>query len=73
MNLRIIRKGIRVCKQYYTPPGRLIIQGTVARDFDYYIQPEFGYPNTYSSITATAPSAYGVALQDAWIDWKYFP
>ena len=52
---------------------RLIIQGTVARDFDYYIQPEFGYPNTYSSITATAPSAYGVALQDAWLDWKYFP
>jgi phosphate-selective porin OprO and OprP len=52
---------------------RLIIQGTVARDFDYFIQPEFGYNNTYSSITATAPSAYGVALQDAWIDWKYFP
>ncbi len=52
---------------------RLIIQGTVARDFDYFIQPEFGYSNTYSSITATAPSAYGVALQDAWLDWKYFP
>jgi len=52
---------------------RLIIQGTVAHDFDYYVQPEFGYPNTYSSITATAPSAYGVALQDAWLDWKYFP
>lgn len=52
---------------------RLIIQGTVARDFDYYVQPEFGYPNTYSSITATAPSAYAVALQDAWLDWKYFP
>jgi len=52
---------------------RLQIQGTVARDFDYYIQPEFGYSNTYSSITATAPSAYGVALQDAWVDWKYFP
>jgi phosphate-selective porin OprO/OprP len=52
---------------------RLIIQGTVARDFDYYVQPEFGYPNTYSSITATSPSAYAVALQDAWLDWKYFP
>jgi len=52
---------------------RLIVQGTVAHDFDYFIQPEFGYSNTYSSITATAPTAYGVALQDAWIDWKYFP
>jgi phosphate-selective porin OprO/OprP len=52
---------------------RLIIQGTVARDFDYFIQPDFGYSNTYSSITATAPSAYAVALQDAWLDWKYFP
>ncbi len=52
---------------------RLILQGTVARDFDFYVQPEFGYPNTYSSITATAPSAYAVALQDAWFDWKYFP
>ena len=46
----------------------------MAHDFDYYVQPEFGYPNTYTaSITATAPSAYAVALQDAWIDWKYFP
>src|ERR1039457_4753338 len=55
---------------------RLIIQGTMARDFDYYIQPEFGYPNTYSvsnGAVSTSPSAYGVALQDAWIDWKYFP
>jgi phosphate-selective porin OprO/OprP len=52
---------------------RLIVQGTVAHDFDYFIQPEFGYSNTFSSITATAPSAYGVALQDAWLDWKYFP
>jgi len=52
---------------------RLIISGTVARDFDYYVQPEFGYPNTYSSITATTPSAYAVGLQDAWLDWKYLP
>ena len=58
---------------------RLQIQGTVARDFDYYIQPEFGYANTYSYSTSvnqainSTPSAYGVALQDAWIDWKYFP
>ena len=52
---------------------RLIIQGTVAHDFDYFIQPEFGYSNTYSSITTTTPSAYGVALQDAWLDWKYLP
>lgn len=52
---------------------RIQVQGTVARDFDYYIQPEFGYTNTYSSITATAPTAYAVGLQDAWIDWKYFP
>ena len=52
---------------------RLIVSGTVARDFDYFIQPEFGYANTYSSITATTPSAYGVALQDAWVDYKYFP
>ena len=52
---------------------RLIIQGTVAHDFDFYIQPEFGYTNAYSSITATTPTAYAVGLQDAWIDWKYFP
>ena len=55
---------------------RLIISGTVARDFDYYVQPEFGYPNTYSvssGTVAASPSAYGVALQDAWLDWKYFP
>lgn len=52
---------------------RLVIQGTVARDFDFYVQPEFGYTNTYSSITATAPTAYAVGLQDAWVDWKYFP
>ncbi len=55
---------------------RLIIQGTVARDFDYFVQPEFGYPNTYgvsSGAIASTPSAYAVALQDAWLDWKYFP
>jgi phosphate-selective porin OprO/OprP len=52
---------------------RLIIQGTVAHDFDYYIQPDFGYTNTYSSITAPAPTAYAVGLQDAWVDYKYFP
>jgi len=55
---------------------RLQIQGTVARDFDYFIQPEFGYPNTYTAangVVASSPSAYAVALQDAWIDWKYFP
>ncbi len=52
---------------------RLMIQGTVARDFDFFIQPEFGYTNTYSSITATAPTAYAVGLQDAWAYWKYFP
>jgi len=52
---------------------RLIIQGTVAHDFDFFIQPDFGYTNTYSSITATAPTAYAVGLQDAWLDWKYLP
>jgi phosphate-selective porin OprO/OprP len=52
---------------------RLMIQGTVARDFDFFVQPEFGYPNTFSSITATAPTAYAAALQDAWLDWKRFP
>jgi len=55
---------------------RLIVQGTVAHDFDFYVQPEFGYNNTYSDSSGTvssAPGAYGVALQDAWIDWKYFP
>jgi len=52
---------------------RLIIQGTVARDFDFFVQPEFGYNNTYSSITATAPTAYAVGLQDAWVDYKYIP
>ncbi len=55
---------------------RLIIQGTVAHDFDYYVQPDFGYNNTYSDSGGTissSPSAYAVALQDAWIDWKYFP
>ena len=55
---------------------RLIISGTVAHDFDYYVQPEFGFPNTYSvssGSVATSPSAYAVALQDAWIDWKYLP
>lgn len=55
---------------------RLIVQGTVAHDFDFYLQPEFGYNNTYGDTNGTiasTPSAYGVALQDAWIDWKYFP
>ena len=55
---------------------RLIISGTVAHDFDYYVQPEFGYANTYSAangVVAASPSAYAVALQDAWLDWKYFP
>jgi len=61
---------------------RLIIQGTVARDFDYFVQPEFGYANTYSETAgavgnaptiATSPSGYAVALQDAWLSWKYFP
>ncbi len=52
---------------------RLIVQGTVARDFDYYLQPDFGYNNAVSNITTTTPSAYAVALQDAWVDYKYFP
>ena len=55
---------------------RLIVQGTVAHDFDYYLQPDFGYNNTYSDtagVVNTVPSAYGVALQDAWIDYKYSP
>ncbi len=55
---------------------RLIIQGTVAHDFDFYLQPDFGYNNTYSDSAGTisaTPGAYSVALQDAWIDWKYFP
>ena len=53
--------------------ARLIIQGTIARDFDYYLQPDFGYNNAFSTVTSTAPSAYSPALQDAWIDYKYFP
>jgi phosphate-selective porin OprO/OprP len=56
--------------------ARLIIQGTVAHDFDFFLQPDFGYNNTYSDsggIISSSPSAYSVALQDAWIDWKHFP
>jgi len=52
---------------------RLIIQGTVARDFDFYVQPEFGYNDNYSTVTSATPATYAPALQDAWIDWKYFP
>ncbi len=52
---------------------RLIIQGTLDRDFDYYLQPDFGYNNAFSNITSTTPSTYSVALQDAWVDYKYFP
>ena len=55
---------------------RLIVSGTVAHDFDYYIQPDFGYTNTYTATNGTPaanPTAYAVSLQDAWVDWKYFP
>jgi len=55
---------------------RLIIQGTVAHDFDFFLQPDFGYSNTYSDSGGTissSPGAYAVALQDAWIDWRHFP
>jgi len=64
---------------------RLQFTGTVARDFDFYIQPDFSYNNTYSYTTptgytngsplviASTPSAYAVSLPDAWIDYKYFP
>jgi len=53
--------------------ARLILQGTVAGNFDYYLQPDFGYNNNFTSITATSTSAYAPALQDVWIDYKQFP
>jgi len=53
--------------------ARLIFQGTVAKNFDFYLQPEFGYNNNFSTITSTSTSAYAPALQDAWIDYKYSP
>jgi len=53
--------------------ARLIIQGTVDGNFDYYLQPEFGYNNNFSTITSTSTSSYAPALQDAWIDYKYSP
>jgi len=51
--------------------ARLIIQGTVAGKFDYFLQPEFGYNNNFSTITSTSTSSYSPALQDAWIDYRY--
>jgi phosphate-selective porin OprO/OprP len=48
----------------------------VAHDFDFFVQPDFGYSNTYSDTAGTinsVPGAYAVSLQDAWVDWKYFP
>ena len=53
--------------------ARLIIQGTVAGKFDYYLQPEFGYNNNFTSITATSTSSYAPALQDAWISYRLNP
>jgi len=53
--------------------ARLIIQGTVARDFDFYLQPDFGYNNTYSTVSSTTTPSYGVTLQDAWVEYKYLP
>jgi phosphate-selective porin OprO and OprP len=53
--------------------ARLIIQGTVAGNFDYYLQPDFGYNNNFSSITSTSTSSYSPSLYDAWIDYRYNP
>jgi phosphate-selective porin OprO and OprP len=53
--------------------ARLIIQGTIAGKFDYFLQPDFGYNDNFSSITATSTSSYAPALQDAWIDYRYSP
>ena len=53
--------------------ARLIIQGTLAGNFDYYLQPDFGYNDNFSSITATSTSSYSPSLYDAWIDYKQFP
>ena len=53
--------------------ARLIIQGTVAGNFDYYLQPDFGYNNTFASITASTTSSYAPSLMDAWIDYKANP
>jgi phosphate-selective porin OprO and OprP len=51
---------------------RLIIQGNVTRDFGYYIQPDFGFNDTFSTISSTSPSAFSASLQDAWVDYHYF-
>jgi len=67
------KKDLNYSSGFIARRVRIILQGTVARDFDFYLQPEFGYNDTYSTITSTAPSAYAVALQDAWVDYKYFP
>lgn len=50
-----------------------IIQGTVARDFDYFVQADLGYNNTYSTISSTSTSAYSVSLMDAYMEYRYFP
>jgi phosphate-selective porin OprO and OprP len=52
---------------------RLILQGTVAGKFDYYLQPDFGYNNNFSAITSTSTSSYAPNLYDAWVDYKQFP
>ena len=53
MNLADNKEGLQTDKGYASSiiprRVRLQIQGTVARDFDYYIQPEFGYNNTYTA------------------------
>ena len=50
-----------------------IIQGTVARDFDYFFQADLGYNNAYSSISSTGASAYAPSIVDAYMEYKYFP
>lgn len=52
---------------------RLRIEGTIAGNFDYFVQPDFGYNDNFNTITSTTPSAYSPSLMDAWIDYKYFP
>lgn len=52
---------------------RLRIEGTIAGNFDYFLQPDFGYNDNFSTITSTTPSTYSPSVMDAWIDYKYFP
>ncbi|MDE2026926.1 MAG: hypothetical protein KGJ11_00115 [Candidatus Omnitrophica bacterium] len=50
-----------------------IIQGTVARDFDYFFQADFGYNNVYQTVSSTGTTAYNATMLDAYLEYKYFP